>query len=64
MKRNAISLNGMWYADYLSETPYTQTIEPAVCLSSNPVMKISVPGYWEDMTGLFQAIQKKMNLTQ
>ena len=62
MKRNTISLNGIWYADYLSDTPYTQTIEPTVCLSSDAVTKIPVPGYWEDMTELLQTTQKKLNI--
>lgn len=55
MKRNTILLNGNWRADYLSDMPYAQTDEPVVCLSSDSVTAISVPGYWEDMTELFHA---------
>ena len=64
MKKDAISLNGAWYADYLSDTPYTLTAEPAVCLSSDSATALSVPGYWEDMQELFQTtrLHEKLNI--
>ncbi len=64
MKRNAISLNGRWYADHLSDTPYTHTVEPAVCLSSDSATAVPVPGYWEDMQELFQTtrLQEKLKI--
>lgn len=62
--KHTISLNGKWYADYLSDMPYTQTVEPAVCLESDSVTAIPVPGYWEDMQALFQTTQlhKKLKI--
>ena len=51
MKNCNISLNGKWDAGYLSDAPYTQPAEPAVDFA----VQIPVPGYWEDMTELFQA---------
>lgn len=53
MKNNSISLNGEWSAGYLSDAPYTQTVEPAVHFAA----ELPVPGYWEDMTELFQAAE-------
>lgn len=55
MNNNVLLLNGNWRADYLSDMPYTQTDEPAVCLPSDSVTTVSVPGYWEDMMEQFQA---------
>lgn len=57
-----VSLNGNWYADYLSDMPYTQIAEPAICLGSNTVTAVPVPGYWEDMAELFQTsgLNKKL----
>ena len=64
MKRNTVSLNGKWYADYLSDRPYTETVEPVVCLESDSVTAVPVPGYWEDMQELFQTtrLQEKLNI--
>lgn len=54
MNNPILSLSGIWQADYLSDTPYIQTAEPIICPNSNSVTQVPVPGYWEDMTELFQ----------
>ena len=64
MIKKTISLNGIWCADFLSEMPYSQTVVPAVCLESDSVTAVPVPGYWEDMQALFQTTQlhKKLKI--
>lgn len=64
MMKNTISLNGIWRADFLSETPYKKTVEPAMCPKSDSVTAVPVPGYWEDMQELFQTTQlhKKLKI--
>lgn len=64
MINNTISLNGLWRADYLSDIPYTQIVEPAICPASDSVTIVPVPGYWEDMGKLFQTTQlhKKLKI--
>ena len=57
MMKNTISLNGIWCADFLSETPYTKTVEPNVYPESDSLTAVPVPGYWEDMQQLFQTTQ-------
>lgn len=64
MMKHRISLNGIWRADYLSDMPYRQTVEPAICPESDSVTAVPVPGYWEDMQELFQTTQlhKKLKI--
>ena len=64
MINNTISLNGLWRADYLSDIPYTQIVEPAICPASDSVTTVPVPGYLEDMGKLFQTTQlhKKLKI--
>lgn len=62
MMKNTISLNGIWCADFLSEMPYTKTDEPALCLESDSLTAVPVPGYWEDMQELFQTTQLHIKL--
>lgn len=54
MTRNILSLNGQWCADYLSDMPYMQSVEPILSPSSESLTSVPVPGYWEDMTQLLQ----------
>ena len=54
MKNNTLSLNGVWLADYISNSPYKSENEPYLDKSLDSVTPISVPGYWEDMTDLFR----------
>ena len=62
MNNNTLLLNGEWLADYLSDTPYTETDEPELCLSSDSLTAVPVPGYWEDMTELFQTTKLSQKL--
>lgn len=61
MKRESLSLNGLWRADFLADTPYTQEIEPILCADSD-LTEIPVPGYWEDMTEQFPGLYKKLKI--
>ena len=64
MINNIVSLNGDWRADFLSDVPYTETVEPIICLESDSAATLPGPGYWEDMeerlcsTGLYEKLKK------
>lgn len=62
MINHVLRLNGDWLADYLSDTPYIETAEPAICPESHSLTIIPVPGYWEDMGVLFETtgLHKKL----
>lgn len=62
MKRKSLSLNGLWRADFLSDTPYTHEAEPNLCANSDSLTEIPVPGYWEDMTEQFPGLYKKLKI--
>ncbi len=61
MKVRRISLNGKWFADYISNEPYTNKDEPNLYTytenqaNTESVTAIPVPGYWEDMGDLFRS---------
>ena len=45
-------LNGTWKIDWLCEKPYTDFEEPHP--QNDSAVSCPVPGYWEDMTDLFE----------
>ena len=53
-----LSLNGTWYVDYMSDKPYTEKAMPEFKTDSqgrsDRVVKLSVPGYWEDNLDVFR----------
>ena len=64
MINNKVLLSGQWRADFLSDVPYTEKVEPRIRSASNSVTNLPVPGYWEDMeelfrsTGLYEKLKK------
>ena len=61
MGKNTVSLNGIWYADYLSGESYLDTKEPKFNAygvngsEDSCVTEIRVPGYFEDMLDDFRS---------
>lgn len=61
MKKHTISLNGTWFADYLSRDTYLDTVEPQYTIpdvysdAESYVTPVSVPGYFEDQMDTFRA---------
>lgn len=51
---NTIHLNGVWQIDWLSDMPYISEEEPALRPGSDSATPCPVPGYWEDLCGLFR----------
>ena len=52
-----ISLNGKWYIDYISNTPYTSEVCPDFTYiggKNDSVTIVNVPGYFEDMIDEFR----------